>query len=175
MKNFIIGLLLGGIIVYLLLDKPSKPVEEVAADAEIEREHPPDAIKEEPLRVVGSIDKTVKQEKLNIYSKLKLQKGDVVAKKKHINKPKKNLKLNLNSFSVGLLENSWDELPDHASSERLDEGWKISLKRKDSFFSRFGFKDGDVINYDSLRSDGLSEGQEELMERVVAILRHIEE
>lgn len=174
MKNLFIGILLGGLVVYLFLDNKQPPAESPIAVEKVQSEPERNiaAVEKKPLKVVGKIADGVKTKKLKIYQKLKTQKQihKTVEKKKD-----KKLKLNLNRFSVGLLENSWDELPDHASSERTDDGWKIRLKRKDNFFSRFGFKDGDVINYESLNNDNLTDGQSELMERVVAILQHIEE
>lgn len=174
MKNFALGLLIGGIITYAFFNKiehsPIQHKENIeTANHEIEIDREPLSVKKKPIKIVAKrIDLPSKP--LKLYQKLETSK--LIPKKV---KPKKNLKINLSKFSVNSLENSWDELPEHASTERVDDGWKIRLKRKDNFFSRFGFKDGDVINYTSLESDDLTDGQAELMDRVIAILQHIEE
>lgn len=173
MKNFLLGILLGGLGVYFFFNSPEKS-----------KPQPISSVGLHNLNIATNEEspKTEIKGKTILPTRVKLSRIDSAKKLEYnatlnsaIEKPEKKLMLNLNRRTIQNLEVHWDQLPEHAGSKRLDEGWQVNFKRRDSIFKNLGFKNGDIVNYNSLETSELSVGQAELMEKVIAILRHIEE
>lgn len=80
----------------------------------------------------------------------------------------------LNERSVTLLEDHWSNLREEAYAENHDGGWRIHLTGEAKLFAEAGFQDDALIAGEDLLKYAKSSGQKSLVERLLAILEHIQ-
>jgi predicted RNase H-like nuclease (RuvC/YqgF family) len=130
-----------------------KPVKNYAMSTKVEKVQIQRDLPTTPARVVQNVQD----------EKTKEDDGDA----------KHTIELSINEESIRMLEAHWDELRQLARAEITGDGWRIHLLTVNSVFTDIGINDLDHINYQQFVAQYGSQGDPQLVNRMVNIFNHI--
>lgn len=81
----------------------------------------------------------------------------------------------INDTLLSQLESNREHLTDYAHAEPSAGGWRIHLVKGEPLFAKAGFRDGQFISFEMLKSISEQENQPQLADRMVDVLRSIEQ